>query len=143
MSNVIYRGPVEREPQTINLPVSVEFKPGAFAKISAGKLAVAADGAGRIFLVSNRRFMEQSINDSYAANETAVAFRLEAEQEYQALAVKANYADQAELTITSGGALKAATTGEDVIAFVDGAKNITADAGGLLDIVISNRYKKA
>ncbi len=143
MANVIYRGPIEREPQTINLPVSVEFKPGAFAKVASGKLAVAGDGAGRIFLVSNRRFMEQGLSDSYAANETAVAYRLETEQEYQALAVKANYADQAELTITSGGALKVAASGEDVIAFVDGAKNITDNAGGLLDIVIANRYRKA
>ena len=38
MANVIYRGPVEREPETINLPVASALNPGVAVVISAGKL---------------------------------------------------------------------------------------------------------
>jgi hypothetical protein len=32
MANVIYRGPVEREPETINLPVAAALNPGVAVK---------------------------------------------------------------------------------------------------------------
>jgi hypothetical protein len=42
MANVIYRGPVEREPETINLPVAAALNPGVAVKGCSGKLAAAA-----------------------------------------------------------------------------------------------------
>lgn len=47
MANVIYRGPVEREPETINLPVAAALNPGVAVKVASGKLAAAADTTGR------------------------------------------------------------------------------------------------
>jgi hypothetical protein len=38
MANVIYRGPVEREPETINLLVAAAYNPGIAVKIATGKL---------------------------------------------------------------------------------------------------------
>lgn len=47
VANVIYRGPVEREPETINLPVAAALTPGVAVKVASGKLAAAADTTGR------------------------------------------------------------------------------------------------
>lgn len=57
MANVIYRGPVEREPETINLPVAAALNPGVAVKVSSGKLAAAADTTGRWLILGNRRFI--------------------------------------------------------------------------------------
>lgn len=143
MANVIYRGPVEREPETLNLQVTGAYLPGTFVKKAAtGKVVTATDGTGRLLLLSNPRYLERDIATAYAADETGVQYRLEPEQEYQAIAVLGNYADQAELTVNASGQLAAAVAGNVVVAFVDGAKNIT-DATGFLDIVIANSYVKA
>lgn len=141
MSNVIYRGPVEREPETINLPVSAILSPGIFVKKTQGQLEAAGGSTGRLMVLSNRRFMETDITTAYAVDETAIAYRVEPEQEYQMVAAAGNYADQAELSCSADGKLKAAVAGEVVLAFVDGAKNLAAE--GFLDVVISNGYVKA
>lgn len=141
MANVIYRGPVEREPETINLPVSATLSPGVFVKKNAGQLEAAGGSTGRLMVLSNRRFMETDITTAYAVDETAIAYRVEPEQEYQMLAATGNYADQVELSCSADGKLKVAVTGEVVLAFVDGAKNLAAE--GFLDVVISNGYVKA
>jgi len=141
MANVIYRGPVEREPETINLPVSATLSPGIFVKKNAGQLEAAGGSAGRLMVLSNRRFYETDITTAYTADETAIAYRVEPEQEYQMLAATGNYSDQAELSCSADGKLKAAVAGEVVLAFVDGAKNLAAE--GFLDVVISNGYVKA
>ncbi len=57
MANVIYRGPVEREPETINLPVSSALNPGIAVIISAGKLTSTGTPVGRWFILGNRRFI--------------------------------------------------------------------------------------
>lgn len=141
MANVIYRGPVEREPETLNLQVTGAYLPGTFVKKAAtGKVTTATDGLGRLLLLSNPRFLERDIETAYAAGETGIQYRLEPEQEYQALAAIGNYADQAELTVNASGQLAAATAGDAVVAFVDGAKNLVA--AGFLDVVIATRYIK-
>ena len=142
MANTIYRGPVEREPETLNLPVTGAYLPGTFVrKAATGKVATADSGTGRLLLLSNVRSLESSIETAYAADDTGIQYRLEVEQEYQAIAVLGNYADQAELTVNASGQIAAAVAGDVVVAFVDGEKNIT-DATGFLDIVIANAYTK-
>lgn len=141
MANVIYRGPAEREPETLNLPVTGAYLPGTFVrKAATGKVVTAADATGRLLLLSNPRYLERDINTAYAADETGIQYRLEPEQEYQALAAIGNYADQAELTVNASGQLAAATTGDIVVAFADGAKNLTGV--GFLDFVVANAYTK-
>lgn len=143
MANTIFRGQTENEAKTLNLQVTGAYLPGTFVKKDAtGKAVTATDGTGRLLLLSNPRYLERDITTAYAADETGIQYRLEPEQEYQAIAVLGNYADQAELTVNANGQLAAATTGAVVVAFVDGAKNIT-DATGFLDIVIANSYVKA
>ncbi|WP_240030096.1 hypothetical protein [Mannheimia haemolytica] len=49
MSNVIYRGSVKREPQTVNIVINDTSAPGAVVKLHNGKLEAAADLKGRRF----------------------------------------------------------------------------------------------
>lgn len=142
MANVIYRGPVEREAETLNLPVTGAYLPGTFVtKAATGKVVTATSGTGRLLLLSNPRFLERDIDTAYAADETGIQYRIEPEQEYYARAAIGNYADQAELTVNGSGVLAAATSGDAVVAFVDGAVNLTA--AGFMDVVIASRYIKA
>lgn len=141
MSNVVYRGPVEREPETISAALGAALKPAIFVKKTAGKFVASADSKGRLFVLSNDRYLETDITTEMPADQTANAYRIEPEQEYYMLAVTGNYSDQAELSCGADGKLKAAVAGETVLAFVDGAKNLAAE--GYLDIVTANTYVKA
>ncbi|WP_414455698.1 hypothetical protein [Enterobacter quasiroggenkampii] len=144
VANVIYRGPVEREPETINLPVASALNPGVAVKVASGKLAAAADTTGRWLILGNRRFIGQAITTAYAANETGVAYRVEGEQEYNVRLAAAAYTVGQELTIGTGGVFKAAATGNQVVATFDEKAGRTLAAEGFADVVIlSTPYAKA
>ncbi|WP_320703906.1 hypothetical protein [Enterobacter asburiae] len=149
MANVIYRGPAEREPETINLPVAAAINPGVAVKVASfaggiGKLAAADDTTGRWLILGNRRFIGQAITTAYAANETGVAYRVEGEQEYNVRLAAAAYTVGQELTIGTGGVFKAATTGNRVVATFDEKAGRTLAAEGFADVVIlSTPYAKA
>lgn len=142
MANVIYRGPAEREPETINLPVGAILSPGVAVKRSGNELVAATAGTGRNLLLGNRRFYGQDILTAYADEETAVAYRLEPEQEYYAQLAAAAYTRGQELTIGAGGVLAAAASTNVVVAYFDEADR-TLSAQGFADIVIANSYVKA
>lgn len=144
MANVIYRGPVAREPETINLPVAAGHTPGIAVKVTAGKLAVATDATGRWFILGNRRFLGQDINTAYTADETGVAYRVEGEQEYYVRLTAAAYTVGQELTIGAGGVFKAAASGEQVVAVFDEKAARTLTAEGFADVaILSTPYAKA
>lgn len=142
MANVIYRGPIEREPTTVNLPVDGELLPGSFVREDDGDLVQATAGTGRLFLLSNRRFFEQGPADAYEDGETAVAFRLRPDDEFQARMAAGTYAKGAALTVGASGRLQAATTGNVVVAYYD-QDGGTVEAGTLADVVIANSYNQA
>lgn len=142
VANVIYRGPIEREPETINLPVAGAYLPGIFVKASATQLTQATAGTGRNMLLSNRRFYDQDLNTAYASGDTGVAYRLQPDDEFQAQFAAGTYAKGDELTIDANGRLAAAAATNVVVAFYDGA-GATLTAGDLDDIVIANSYVKA
>ncbi|WP_240019666.1 hypothetical protein [Mannheimia haemolytica] len=103
MSNVIYRGSVKREPQTVNIVINDTSAPGAVVKLHNGKLEAAADLKGRRFLLGNNRFKGQTIEQAYAKGDTATAFRLEPEQEYYAQIADGTYNFGDELTVKTSG----------------------------------------
>jgi hypothetical protein len=142
VANVIYRGPAEREPETINLPVAAVLLPGVAVKRSGDTFVAATAATGRNFLLGNRRQYGQDISTAYAANETGEAYRLEPEQEYQAELAAAAYTRGQELTIGAGGVWVAAATTNVVLGFFDEADR-TLSAAGKADIVIANAYVKA
>lgn len=147
MPNVIYRGPVTREPVTITGTFKVATHPGTFVACGATGIASLekpkSSKGGRVFLVQNSRFKGQTIKQPYAAGESGVAFRIEPEQEYYAQLADGSYAPQAELAVGTDGRLKAAAAGEQVVAYFDEAKARTISGGnGWADVVIANSYTK-
>lgn len=142
MANVIYRGPVERQPQTLNKTVTGALLPGTAVLIGGASFTQATTPtAGRIGLLSNRNFYEQGLTDAYVSGEAAVAYRLEPEQEYQWAMAAATYTQGQELTIAAGGRLAAAASTNVVVAFFDQAGGAVA-AGELADVVIARSYVK-
>lgn len=136
-ANVIYRGPVAREPQTINLPVAGAYDPGIFVTSDGAELTQAADATGRLLLLSNRRFYEQGPDEAYQAGETAVAYRVEDDQEYTAQFAEGTYTHGQPLTVNDSGQLADGSTGSAlVVAYYDG-KGETLTAGQRDDIVIA------
>lgn len=142
MANVIYRGPVTREPVTINLPVVGAYLPGTFVTSDGAELTQAADAEGRVFLLSNRRFYDQGPDDAYVADETGVAYRIEPEQEYQARFAAGTYAKGDALTVNASGQVAAAGLDAVVVAYYDG-EGATLTAGDRDDIVIATRNRSA
>lgn len=143
VAHVIYRGPVEREPETINVQIATALTPGVAVKKLTANATVAADAKGRIFILGNRRFYGQTIDTAYAANETAVLYRAEPDQEYYVQLAAAAYTIGQELTVGAAGVFKAAAAGDVVIAFFDEKANRTLSAQGFGDVVIANAYVKA
>jgi len=142
MANLIYRGPVERQPQTLNKPVTGALLPATAVLIGGTAFTQAtAATAGRIGLLANRNFYEQGVTDAYVSGETAVAYRLEPEQEYQWAMAAATYTQGQELTISTAGRLAAAASTNVVVAFFDQAGGAVA-AGALADVVIARPYVK-
>lgn len=143
MPNVIYRGPVEREPETINLQVAGAYLPGVVVKRNGtGGVTVAVDTTGRLLILSNRRFIGQDINTAYAANESGVQYRVEVDQEYNVRLAAAAYTVGQELTVGAGGILKAAAAGDVVVAAFDEKSGRTLATAGFADVVIVNSYNK-
>ena len=139
MGNVIYRGPAEREPETLNIVIGAALQPGVAVRKTAGALVAATVATGRVFILGNRRFYDQSTEDAYLVGETAVAYRLEPEQEYQAELAAAAYTEGQALTVGAAGVLKAAASGDVVLFYFDGAGRTLA-AQGPADVVVANAY---
>lgn len=144
MSNVIFRGPIEREPQTLNLPVAGAYLPGLFVTASqtALTLATAADMEERLYVLSNMRFAGQDIATAYTSGDTGVAYIPKPGDKFQARLAAATYAFGAPLTIGASGYLTAATTGDVVYAYYDDT-GATVTAGTLKDVEIANSFVKA
>jgi hypothetical protein len=142
MANLIYRGPVERQPQTLNKPVTGALLPGTFVLIGGAAFTQATATGGRVGLLSNLNFYTQTVTTAYTSGDTGIAYRIEPEQEYQAAMAAATYTKGQELTIGASGRLAAAASGNTVVAFFDQAGGAVT-AGTLCDIVIANFYTKA
>lgn len=140
-ANVIYRGPVEREPETLNIPVAATPLPGIAVTIGS-TLVAATSGTGRFGILSNRRMYGKDINTAYAAGETGIAYRVEPEQEYQVRTAAAAYTKGQELTIGAGGSFVAAASTNLVVAVCYVAKTTTVQ-DPFLDVVMISRYTKA
>jgi hypothetical protein len=144
VAHVIYRGPAEREPETINIPIVGAYLPGIAVKRNASNQGVAAtDATGRNFILGNRRFIGQAIDTAYAVGDTAVLYRVEVDQEYNVQLVAGAYTIGQELTIGTGGVFRAAVAGNVVYAAFDEKAGRTLATQGFGDIVIVNAYVKA
>lgn len=139
MSNVIYRGPIAREPQTINLPVAGAYLPGIFVTSDGAEFTQAADSLEKMFILSNLRAAGQDIATAYAADDTGVGYRFRPDEEYNVRFAAGTYAKGDQLTVDATGRMAAAGSASVVIAFYDG-DGATLAAGDFDDIVIANSY---
>lgn len=141
--NVIYRGPVAKEPQTVNLPVNGTLLPGTIVTSDGSQLsqAVAADAAGQIYILSNLRFKDQDVETAYTSGDTGVAYEALPGEVYQARMAAGTYALGDPLTVDANGRLAAA--GLDVPIVAHCAEAGTYSAGDLADVTIANRVRSA
>ena len=139
--NVIYRGPVAKEPQTINLPTAGAYLPGIFVKSNGTVLTQATVGTGKNYLLGNLNFKDQDIVTAYASGDTAVAFDCLPGEVYNARMAAATYTKGQELTIDATGRLAAAVATNVVVAVFDGPTTALT-AGTFADVIIANSYTK-
>lgn len=150
MANRIYRGPAERDPETVsNKTVAGAYLPGTWVTEGATTLTQATTAAiGFLRVLANRDFYSTGQFDAvdplltaYASGDTGVAYKPEIGQTYQCAVAAATYAWGTELTVGAAGRLLAATAGQVVVAVsrAVGAKS----AGDLIDVEIVNSYAKA
>jgi len=144
MANVIYRGPVSDQPQTITLPVAGAYLPGVLVIASATTLTVAtgADNEGALHVLGNAEFLGQDVATAYASGDTGVAYEPKPNETYQVRLATATYAKGDLLTVGASGYLVAATTGDVVYARFEGTPGAIS-AGALADVKIANSFVAA
>lgn len=142
--NVIYRGPVAQEPQTVNLPVAGAYDPGVLVTSDGAELTVAtaSDMGERVFVLSNRRFYEQDVETAYESGDMGVAYDPKPGEVYQVRVANATYAKGDKLTLGASGYLTAAADspeGDVVVAYFDDTAGAYS-AGDLADVVWANAF---
>lgn len=143
-ANRVYRGPNEREPETLTRTVTGALLPATFVTIGATAFAQATAGTGRLAILGNRDFYTQDLDTAYTSGDTGIAYRLRPDDEFQAAMAAATYTYGQELTVAASGRLAAAATGNVVVAFFDdkASAGVALTAGTRADVVIANSYIK-
>lgn len=151
MPNRVYRGPADRQPKTLsNRTVNGALLPATFVTVNATQFSQATSASGsRVALLANRDFYGTDFANSndplltaYASGDTGVAYIVEPGQEYQVAMAAATYTNGQELTIAASGRMAAASAGNIVAAYYDGATGAKS-AGDLGDVIIAPFYTKA
>ncbi len=143
--NVIYRGPIEKEPQTISdRTVAGAYLPGILVTDDGSELTVAtaSDMGEKLYVLSNRRFYDQDIATAYASGDTGVAYEPLPGEVYQVRLAAGTYAKGDKLTVGASGYLTAAVdspAGDVVVAYFDDTAG-TFSAGGLADVKIASAF---
>ena len=145
MANVIYRGPINAQPETVsNKTVTGAYQPGILVIESATEFTVgtAANIEDDLSILANVDFAGQDVATAYAADDTGVAYRPRPGEIYQVRLAAATYAKGDALTIGASGYLTAAAAGERVVAFFEGTAGAIT-AGALQDVRIANSFNRA
>lgn len=146
-ANVIYRGPVLREPLTKTARVNGALLPGSVVSLAGGQFSPANKAKGRLFLLNVRDFTGQLPDQPYTDGDTAAAFRLEGEQEYQVQtdpATAGAYTEGQELTVNATGQFtKTVAAGDLVVAICERAKTTTATDLLIDAVILSTPYAHA
>ena len=152
MAKRIYTGPSGRTPMILsNRTCAASLLPGTFVSILIATVAQATSpSAVRLGLLVERDFYSTGQFDSndplltaYASGDTAHVLVPEPGQSVMAAVAAATYTNGQELTVAASGRLAAASAGNIVVAYYDGANSVARSAGDLVDVVIANFYVKA
>lgn len=138
--NVIFRGPIDKQPRTIQKEVAGAYVVGTFVEETATTLAQITTALGNLPLIlGNADYAGQDIATAYTSGDTGVAYELEPGMVFQARMAAATYAKGDPLTIAASGRLAAASAATPVVAFFDDTPGAYA-AGALADVIIANTY---
>ncbi|MBK1685525.1 hypothetical protein [Rhodoferax fermentans] len=152
MANRIFRS-ARGNPRTItDRAVAGAYLPGTAVFVGASTLtqATAASG-GRLALLGDQDFCSlfsfafsiiEPLMTPYTSGQNGVAYLLKPGDEVLWAMAAGTYATGQELTISSGGRLAAAVSGNIVVAHYDQG-SATVPAGYLADVCVANRYTKA
>ncbi len=136
--NKIFLGPVDKpKPQVRELIASVALKPGRLAVISSGKWALAgASTVGKVWLVQDNYLQLKSVDDDWAANDTAIGIEMEDDSLYAArIANGVNItAIGTALTLGANGTLAIASTSDLIVAYADEVYNNDSGSEQLLRV---------
>lgn len=145
IANRVYRGPNEREPETLSKTVTGALLPATFVTVGSTAFAQATSGTGRLAILGNRDMYDQDLDTAYTSGNMGIAYRLRPDDEFQAAMAAATYTFGQELTVSAAGRLAAAASGNVVVAFFDDKTQagVALAAGTRADIVIANSYMKA
>lgn len=144
LANRVFRGPHDREPQTVSRAVNGALLPCTFVSLAgAGAMAQATAPAAMLAVLGNREFYDQDLDQAYVSGETGIAYRIRPDDDYQIAMAAGTYTVGQELTVAASGRLAAAATGNVVVAFYNDTAQLGAlVAGRRADVRIANFYAK-
>lgn len=139
--NMIWRGRIDKQPHSLNLPTAAAILPGTMVEQTASDtLAVLTTATEKNFYVLGEMdVIGRSIATEYASGETAIAYEAEPKQIFQCRLASATYAKGDALTIAASGRLAAAGAAQVVVAYFDDTPGAYA-AGALADVIIANAH---
>lgn len=142
MANVIWRGPVHlAQPNTKTGKTAASILPGTVVTVKAGVIAVAKSGKDDIYILSNRAYIGETLDVAIPSGDTAEAFKIADQYEFNVRMAEATYAQGAQLSVNATGQFKAAVSGDVVVAVFDEEASRAVSAGGLADVrIIPNSY---
>lgn len=138
--NVIFRGPIERQPRTITKPVSGTLVPGTVVEETATALAAITTPVGkRPLILSFNDYSGQDAVTAYVDGATGIAIEPSPNDVFQCRMAAATYTFMQPLTIAASGRLAPAAATNIVVAWFADATFVTA-AGALRDVIWANFY---
>lgn len=142
MANTVFRGPIEHQPRTINLPVAGAYLPCTIVTEDGTNLnqATAANDEDELFVLGNMDFKDQDLVTPYTSGDTGVAFEMLPGLIFQVSLAAGTYAKGDALSIGASGRLEAAAADEVVVARFEGTPGAKT-AGELDDVKIANSFK--
>lgn len=142
--NMIWRGRIDKQPHTVNLPVTGTLLPGTLVEDVAGVLTTLTTAMKKNFYVLGELdIIGRSVATAYADGETAIAYECEDHQVYQCRMAAATYAKGDALTIGASGRMTKASTISTVVVAYFSDDNLVASAGDLADCIIANAHTTA
>lgn len=136
--NKIFRGPFEKpKPQVRELLANVALLPGRLVTYSSGKFVLAsATTVGKVWLVQDNYLQLKGVDDTWAADNTAIGIEIEDDSLYAArIATGINInAVGLPLTPAANGTLGIASTGDLIVAYSDEVYNNNSGSEQLLAI---------
>jgi hypothetical protein len=145
-----YRGPAERDPQTVtDKTVGSALLPCTFVTEGATAFTAATAYGPMLRLLANRDWYNDVANSftttsplltAYTSGDSAIAYVMEQGQTYQIAAAAATYTFGQELVVAAAGRVAAAASAGVVVGFCKTAG--AASAGDLIDVEICHPYVK-